>query len=62
VYGDCGTESGDGVDEMVGEGPYIEVATGCGSVEVVGADCLGDVARHNQSLFSTGKVVHRASR
>ncbi len=43
-----GTKAGDGVDEMLGEGHDIEVATGRGTVEVIGADRLDDMVHHDQ--------------
>ena len=56
-----GTEAGDRVDEMVGEGLHIPVATGRGPVQVVGTDRLDDVVHNDQCLFGTGEFVHRLS-
>jgi hypothetical protein len=54
-------EAGDGVDEMVGEGLHIPVATGRRPVEVVVADRLDDMVQHGQCLFGTGEFVHGLS-
>ena len=61
LYTGGGTEAGDGVDEMVGEGLHIPVATGRGPVEVVVADRLDDMVHHDQCLFGTGEFVHGLS-
>jgi hypothetical protein len=56
-----GTEAGDGVDEMVGEGLHIPIATGRGTVEVAVGDRLDDMVHHCQCLFGTGEFVHGVS-
>jgi hypothetical protein len=61
LYFGGGTEAGDGVDEMVGEGLHIPVATGSTTVEVVGADRLDNMVHNDQCLFGTGEFVHGLS-
>jgi PAS domain-containing protein len=56
-----GTDAGDGVDEMLGEGLHIEVDTGCGTVQVVIADRLDNMVHRNQRLLGTGEFVHGVS-
>jgi hypothetical protein len=56
-----GAKASDGVDQMVGEGRHIEVATGCSTVQVVVADRLDDIMDDDQCLFGTGEFVHELS-
>jgi hypothetical protein len=56
-----GSEAGDGVDEMVGQGLHTPVATQRGEVHVVGADRLDDTVQHAQCLFDTGEFIHGVS-
>ena len=53
-----GAEARDRVDEMLCQGLHIPVATGSGTVEVVGADRPDDIVHDDQCLFGTGEFVH----
>ena len=57
----CGrAETGDGTDQMLGEGPHVPVGTRRGAVEVIITDRLGDMVQRIQCPFGTGEVVHDA--
>ena len=60
-YTRSSAEAGDGVDDVVDEGLYVEVGTGRATVEAVGVDRLDDFGYHDQCLFGTGEFVHRLS-
>ena len=56
-----GSEAGDGVDEMVGQGLHIPVVTRRGAVHVVVPDRLDDMVQRDQCPFGTGEFIHSAS-
>jgi hypothetical protein len=58
---DGDTETRDRVDEVLGEGLHIPVATGSGTVQFVWADRLDELVHDGQCLFSTREFVCRLS-
>jgi hypothetical protein len=61
LYTDGSTEARDGVDEMVGEGRHIPIATGRAAVEIAVADRLDHMLRDDQCLFGTDEFVEGRS-
>jgi hypothetical protein len=61
LYARCGGETGDGVDEMLGESLYVPVGARCATVQIITAYRLGDMVQSSQCLFGTGEFVHHVS-